>query len=481
MNAALRTEFMNAALIGAAFLAIFAAAELWRKTSAPPVEQTRKLVHFGGGVVAAFFPWLVRSHWTVLALGAAFLAILWGSRRMGLLQSVHGVKRSSEGGIYFPIAIYLVYLIGSGHPVPYFISVLVLVVADAAAAVLGSAYGRMHFDVERDQRSLEGSTVFFVSTFLIVHLSLLLLTDTDRVLSVLVGAQIALLVTLVEAVSIEGNDNLFVPLATYFLLYKLTQQTSDMLQVQLVAQLVIIAVVGIAAWWIPFVSGSGAAALTLFVYGAYALGGPEWTVGPVVGVAAFGLLFARRGEGLGEPNPRYQVIGAFYVCVVPTLLYFANNLFESVLRRPAWLASGDPIYPVFLGACAAQVAIAAWNIEPRSGGSALGMPGWRSDPLTPQKLPKAARAPHEWSMAVGFTVAAALVVIGPGLYAYGFAQSSAVVAGAVAFLGPAIYHALRHLPQWPKHPPWNVRLATCSVATASLLVLAAWLNVLVAR
>ena len=481
MTPALRTELVNAAFIGAAFLAIFVAAELWRKTSAPPVEWTRKLVHFGGGVVAAFFPWLVRSHWTVLALGAAFLAILWGSRRMGLLQSVHGVARSSEGGIYFPIAIYLVYLIGSGHPVSYFVSVLVLVVSDAAAAVLGSAYGRLHFDVERDKRSLEGSTVFFVSTFLIVHLSLLLLTDTDRLLSVLVAAQIGLVVTLVEAISIEGNDNILVPLATYFLLYKLTQQTTEMLQVQLLAQLAIIAIVGLAAWRIPFVSGSGAAALTLFVYGAYALGGPEWTVGPVVGIAAFGLLFARRRTESGARSPRYQVIAAFYICVVPTLLYFANNLFESILRRPLWLAEGDPFYPVFLGACAAQVAIVAWNLEPSTGGSALGMPGWTPDEITPKPTRSLTPAPHEWSLAIGFAVAAALVIIGPGLYAHVMTLRAVVVATAVALLGPAIYHAMRHLPQWPKHPPWNARLATASVAIASAIVISAWLNVLPAR
>lgn len=480
MTAALRTELLNAALIGVAFLAIFALAELWRKFGAPPVEWTRKLVHFGGGVVAAFFPWLLHSHWTVLALGAGFLAILWGSRRMGLLQSVHGVARSSEGGIYFPIAIYLVFLIGSGHPVSYFISVLVLVVADAAAAVFGSAYGRMHFDVERDKRSIEGSTVFFVSAFLIVLLSLLLLTDTDRLLSVLVAAQIALVVTVVEAVSIEGNDNILVPLATYFLLYKLTQQTTAMLQVQLIAQLVISAVVGLAAWRIPFVSGSGAAALTLFVYGAYALGGPEWTVGPVVGIAAFGLLFARRTTDSGARSPRYQVIAAFYICVVPTLLFFANNLFESILRQPLWLAEGDPFYPVFLGACAAQVAIVAWNLEPSTGGSALGMPGWTPDgsaAIPTSDLP----APNEWSLAIAFAAAAAVVIIGPGLYVHVLTLRAIAVAAAVAFLGPTIYHAMRHLPQWPKQPPWNARLATMSVAIASVMVIAVWLNVLSSR
>jgi phytol kinase len=473
MSQALITELSRAALIGAAFIGLFLAAELWRKLAAPPVEWTRKLVHFGGGVIAAHFPWLISSHWTVLALGAAFLGILWGTRRLGLLQSVHGVARSSEGGIYFPIAIYVVFLIGSHRPVDYFISVLVLVVADAAAAVLGSAYGRLTYDVERDRRSLEGSTVFFVATFLIVHLSLLLLTDIDRTLSVLAALQIALIVTLFEAISIEGNDNLLVPLATYFLLFKLTQQMPETLQLQLVAQLVIISIIGVMAWRIPFVTGSGAAALTLFVYGAYSLGDPEWVVGPTVGIAAFGLLFARRTEEFRASNPKYQVIAAFYICIVPTLLLLANNIFKTVLLRPEWLAIGDPFYPVFLGACAAQLAIAAWNLEPTAGGSALGMPGWNAESRE--------NPPHEWSLAIGFAFAALVVVIGPGAYAKFSGWSSIGVAAAVALLGPAIYHGARHLSWWPKHPPWNVRLAMASVALGSATVLALLLPLLARR
>ncbi len=468
MTAAWSTELTNAALIGGAFVAIFITAELWRRVSAPPVEWTRKFVHFAGGVVAACFPWLLQHHWTVLLLGAAFLLILWGTRRLGLLQSVHGVARSSEGGIYFPIAIYLVYRIGADRPVAYFISILVLVVADAAAAVLGSAYGRHTFDVERDKRSLEGSTVFFVATFLIVHLSLLLLTDIDRRLSVLVGAQIALVVTLFEAISIEGNDNLLVPLVTYFLLYKLTGQTPAMLEGQLVAQLVIIALIGLAAWRVPFVTFSGAAALTLFVYGAYALGGPEWIIGPALGIVVFGATFARRAAFADTAHPTYQVVATFYVCAVPTALFLANNVFEKVLVQPAWLAVDDPFYPLYLGACAAQVAIAAWNLVPGAGGSALGMPGWRAE--------SGSGAAHAWRWAVGFTLGAVLVVVWPGAYVGALEIPGIAAAAALALLGPATYHGLRHLPQWPQHPPWNVRLAMCSVAFAALVVGAVWIR-----
>ena len=63
-------ESLRAALVGAGFLLIFAAAEAWRRASGPPVEWTRKLVHFAGGLLVAAFPWLFASPWTVLALAA---------------------------------------------------------------------------------------------------------------------------------------------------------------------------------------------------------------------------------------------------------------------------------------------------------------------------------------------------------------------------------------------------------------------------
>lgn len=237
-------EITRAAMAAAAFLALFAAAEAWRALKNPPVEWTRKLVHFGGGIVAAAFPWLFASHWTVLVLGAAFFAILWGTGKLGWLQSVHGVARRSEGGLYFPVAVYVLFVVGADRPVFYLISTLVLVVSDAVAAVFGAAYGRVGYAVERERRTVEGSTVFFLSTFLIVHLPLLLMAGVDPRLSVLVGVQLALIVTLMEGISIRGNDNLIVPLATFFLVVKLTAQQPEFLAYQLGAQVVIMAALG---------------------------------------------------------------------------------------------------------------------------------------------------------------------------------------------------------------------------------------------
>src|SRR5262249_33195014 len=61
-------EFARLACVLAAYGALFAIAEAWRRRSAPPVEWTRKLVHLGSGVISAGFPWWFAYQWTVLAL-----------------------------------------------------------------------------------------------------------------------------------------------------------------------------------------------------------------------------------------------------------------------------------------------------------------------------------------------------------------------------------------------------------------------------
>ncbi|MBA2671332.1 MAG: phosphatidate cytidylyltransferase, partial [Gemmatimonadetes bacterium] len=106
-------EAVRGALVGAVFLLAFGSAELWRHFGSPEPEWTRKLVHVFGGLVALALPWMVRSHWTVLVLGLVFALTLLLTRRWGLLTSVHGVTRRSEGGLYFPVAVYAMFLLAA--------------------------------------------------------------------------------------------------------------------------------------------------------------------------------------------------------------------------------------------------------------------------------------------------------------------------------------------------------------------------------
>src|SRR5690606_2757042 len=283
-------ELLRAGGVAVVFLAVFGVAELWRRIGNPPAEWTRKLVHVTGGLVSLGLPWLVRSHWTVLALGTGLGLTLLGTRRLGLLPSVRGVARRSEGAVFLPAAIYLVFLLAAERPTLYLISVLTLVVSDALAALVGTTYGRLTYRVERDRRSIEGSVVFFLATFLGVHLPLLLLTDVDRAVSVLVAAQIALLVTILEAVSVDGADNLVVPIGTYLLLLKLTPQPAEALVRQLGVQVAILALLFLLAWRLRLLTASGTLAASIFFYGAWGLGGTGWLVAPAVALAVFGVI-----------------------------------------------------------------------------------------------------------------------------------------------------------------------------------------------
>ncbi|HNV72104.1 MAG TPA: hypothetical protein PKO06_20525, partial [Candidatus Ozemobacteraceae bacterium] len=212
----LSREVLHAAIVSLIFGATFGIAEFLRLRFTTPVEVTRKFVHLVGGLVSLSFGCLFASHWTLLVLCVLFVALLHVTRSHGLLASVHKVDRVSGGALYHPMAIYGTFCAAQllGRPEFYLISTMVLSVSDTIAALVGSAYGFKLYKVQEERKSFEGSIMFFVSTFLIAHLGLLLLTPIGRFESVLCGILIAMCVTLFEAISLGGADNLFIPWGT---------------------------------------------------------------------------------------------------------------------------------------------------------------------------------------------------------------------------------------------------------------------------
>lgn len=442
-------EAVRGALVAAAILLLFAAGEAWRRWGSPRPEWTRKLVHFGAGAIVAAFPWLIASHWTVLALALSFAAIIVGTRRLGVLASVHGVARRSEGGVYYPLAIYLLFLLAGDAPVFYLVSLLVLMVSDSLAALLGSEYGRRIYAVEGDRRSLEGSAVFLLATFLAVHLPLLLLTDLGRGATVLIAAQVALTVTILEGISTGGSDNLVVPLATYFLLANLADREPAYVGRLLVAQLAILLLVGALAWRLPFLAMSSAMGLGLAVYGIHALGGADWVLAPGLAVLCFAAFYrlARRFEPEAEAG--YHIRTLFYVAMVPLALVFLNNAFER--RIVGEVEAADPLYVPFVAAVAAQLAIVCFAHLLR----------------VPAERRRASDAAAGVAALLGFGV---VVPVGLAVGARGLSLASLAGAAATCAVAVAVYLGVRRLRSWPKAAPWDLRLQALSALLATAVV-----------
>jgi phytol kinase len=218
-----------AAVITVLFCALFAAAEAWWRALQPPVEYTRKSVHVGCGLIAAPLPWLIDSPWTMLLLGSAFVGIVAFTRRMGWLPCLHAVERCSHGATLYPASIFLTYLLAlhTGRPELYCAAVLVLAVSDAAASLIGIRFGRHRLQVEGDVKSIEGCIAFFATAHVIVFSALALLTDLPLAVCLLSATYAAGLGACIELVSRSGTDNLFIPLAVFGILLKVTTERPD--------------------------------------------------------------------------------------------------------------------------------------------------------------------------------------------------------------------------------------------------------------
>jgi phytol kinase len=296
-------------------------------------------VHLGGGLVCLFFPFLVESPWVVLAMAVAMSALFAGAARFGGLRSLHGVERRSRGAEYYPLAIFLVFLLARGRPFLYVSAVLVLAAADAFAALVGSRYGVVRYEVEEETKSLEGSLVFFLVAFLAIHLPTLLLTDLERAVCVLGAVLVAALVTGFEAISLRGADNLFVPLGVAVVLGKITSKPLSEVVFQ---NLSLLAICLLVAWIVrrerSFNVG-GTIAFILFAYGAWSLGNWQWALPAFLGfglyVAARRLAAARHATGVKVRTVARALLAPFLLLLIANAAQAARALYGPYLGASA--------------------------------------------------------------------------------------------------------------------------------------------------
>lgn len=186
-------------------------------------EVQRKSIHMGTGLFAMSFPWLFPLKWPVFVLLGLTLVVMGVLRlpafaKSGLGSTLHGVERQSYGDFLLVFAVGAIFLLSQGDPLLYALPIAVLTLSDAAAALAGSAYGRRKFPVADGAKSLEGVAIFFLVTWILSMVALLLLSDIDRGNVILLSLMIAAFGALVEADSWRGYDNLFVPLGVFLLL-----------------------------------------------------------------------------------------------------------------------------------------------------------------------------------------------------------------------------------------------------------------------
>ena len=210
-------------LVGGSFAALIAGLRVLRDAGAANPELLRKLLHIGMGVVSLSLPWLFDTPWPVLVMASLFGLGLVGGRFSPVWRRiadgiVYGVRRHSFGDLCFPVAIAALFLVSARDPVTFSIPILIMTLADAAAALVGTRRGAHVFRRPGREKSIEGSVAFLIVALPCAYVPLRVWSGGDWVAMLLLSLTLALLATLVEALSWNGLDNLTVPLAAFLLL-----------------------------------------------------------------------------------------------------------------------------------------------------------------------------------------------------------------------------------------------------------------------
>lgn len=284
-------DLLGAAILTVLLLGILGIGELWARFGSPEAETSRKFVHLASAGACLLFPVLIESPFVVGAMAVGLSAFFAVAAYYKLLESLHSVERESRGSECYAAAIFLVFLLSGDDYWIYVVSILVLGVADASAALIGVKYGRFRYTVQGAVKSMEGSFAFFTIAFAAVLLPSPFLAELPWANLLHIAFATALLLTCFEAVSMHGADNLFVPVAAAVILEKLSAVA---LPVLLLHNLFIVGLFA-AAFCVNlalryFTSGEdspfevGAILMfSLFVYGAWALGGAPWVLPVVTG------------------------------------------------------------------------------------------------------------------------------------------------------------------------------------------------------
>lgn len=208
----------GASLVVLLFLLI---AEEMREKRKIAGESARKFVHITVGVFVASWPFYL-SYFTIQVLCVAFLAAVMISRHFNVFPAIHNIYRKSWGEVLFPVGIALTAFLAYS-PWIFAAAILHLGLADGLAAVVGEGYKKARaYTVFGQKKSVAGTLVFWVTSMAITawltwasplelgHLALPLIIGLPFVAS------------LVENISPNGTDNVFVPVVVCAILNLLT-------------------------------------------------------------------------------------------------------------------------------------------------------------------------------------------------------------------------------------------------------------------
>lgn len=246
----------------------------------------RKLLHITAITCCAFAPLIIINHTLLVAVVSAFTCILFFAVRKKLfhLDKVH----SNSWGIFF-FAISFLTLIILCHPhgnYLIFYPMLIMAWSDSAAGLAGMKFSKNYFQPINEKKSWIGCITFFITTCLILLIPTLLDASIIPVIPIFDNVYlllssivlIGLVLSLSEALSARGSDNLSVPLVAAILMHILFENKTSTPQHQYWLALLLATSFALVAYRFKMLSLSGALTAFILAFFVFGIGALQWTV-----------------------------------------------------------------------------------------------------------------------------------------------------------------------------------------------------------
>lgn len=202
---------MKVIIVAILYGLFFGAIELISTRTKLKKEVSRKTIHILAGISAAFLPFYMPFR-DIVYLGLLFTVVMLVSKKANIFKAIHGVKRTTYGEVYFPLALAFISLIFPEKPI-YMYGMLIMAISDGLASIIGQKLGKAQYKLLSGHKTYVGSSVFFLSA-LVIGLIIMPVYGAGILASILISVLSAGVLTFIEGCLSSGLDNLLIPPAT---------------------------------------------------------------------------------------------------------------------------------------------------------------------------------------------------------------------------------------------------------------------------
>lgn len=183
-------------------------------------EASRKFIHIMLGnwwLIAMYF---FNNVWFAAFVPLTFVIINYISYKKDIIKVMEREenKKDGLGTVYYACSLLILVIITFevlNKPILGLVPIFVMAFGDGLAAIFGKLIKSKKYKVYDTEKSIAGSLTMFIVSFIIISIYLIYINNPFWYLKAII---ISLIITVLEAISIKGTDNITVPIATLIML-----------------------------------------------------------------------------------------------------------------------------------------------------------------------------------------------------------------------------------------------------------------------